>query len=184
MITHHHFIHSEVSKGNCGGDSDGSTSENDGILTAKILVFSCWDHSAPCRPAANRKRFDQTGKAIGDCFIHSIQGVIALGLRDENIFRKAADCPCAFGVIFFFFLLGIDSFSQHEICNIFSYLYDTGDCFVSKFSAYINLVAGVRAMGEYRHICSTDAGIEVLHQNVIIAYLGQRQFPDLYRFFS
>lgn len=39
-------------------------------------------------------------------------------------------------------------------------------------------------MGEHSHIGSADAGVEVLHQNIIIPHFGQLQFPDLNRFFS
>ena len=74
--------------------------------------------------------------------------------------------------------------SHTKVGDIFADLHHTGYSFMSELAAHRNLMPGIRTVRKHSDICTANAGIQVLHQHIVIADLRQRQLPQFDRFLS
>ena len=119
----------------------------------------------------------------------AIHAVIPFYLSDDCsailiiTFPACSTCFRPSDIVFRIAWIRIDSLSRHELRDIFSHLYDTGNHFVSGLSAHIDLVTCVGAIGKHRRIDSVNTGVEVLYENIIITHSGFQPllFPNKFQ---
>ena len=157
---------------NSRGNSNGSATKDYRILSCNILSITCWEHSPPGRSAAYGKRLDQTRKFIRNARIHRIKRVIFPSFRNQDILRKAPQHSRTLRIVFGKERVRVHPFPNRKICNIFPDFHDTRNRFMSKLSTNRHFVAGIRAVMKYRHIGPANAGIDILHQYIVIPYFG------------
>ena len=98
-------------EGNRSGNANRSAAEHHGILPSNILFLATGNHPPAGSTAANRKRLNQACQLIGDTIIHSIEGMIPFGIRNENVFRESADGSGSFCVPFGITRVRVDPFA-------------------------------------------------------------------------
>ena len=170
MVADHDLFAAEIFQPDGSGNADGTSAEHDGIF-ARLRLRTAGGTETHC------ERLDQAGFSCRDTGGNVIDLFIQLCIGDQHILGKAAYCTGPLRVAFGKPGIGIDHHAHLNILDILANLNDLGDHLVTEFAANRDSMAGVGTVGVDRHICTANAGIKVLYDNIILS--GHRHFPLL-----